>query len=70
MKESGRGDYRRIQQDDREFRLLRPFGKTQQTTTGPLRRGDVTQIVTITVSFMRKECGPRQRELVLFTNKL
>ena len=30
-------DYRRIRQDDIEIRLLRPYGKIQQTFTGRLR---------------------------------
>ena len=39
---SEENDYRTIRQDDKEIRSKRSHGKTQQTFTGPLRRGDMT----------------------------
>ena len=42
MEESEEGDYRKIRQVDREIRLIRSYGKSQQTFTGPLRKGNVT----------------------------
>ena len=39
MEESEGRDHRKIRQDDREISLIRSYGKTQLTSTGPLRGG-------------------------------
>ena len=63
--------HRTIRKDDEEIRLIRPNEDNKQTSTGPLRRGDVTccHHASTVDSDHTVTYGLRQRDLVLFTNK-